>query len=123
MNVLIIDDKTSQRRILKKLFESQGYSVTALESPEEALYLLEDRDFPIIVTDLRMPWMNGVEFCRRIRALKPNALIYALSGHLDAFDHRELNRAGFNCLFSKPVRIEFMRGIIDEDIQKIQPLN
>jgi CheY-like chemotaxis protein len=118
-NILIIDDKTSQRKILKELLESQGYNVTALESPEEALYLLEYRDYPIIITDLRMPWMNGVEFCRRIRRIKPQALIYALSGHMDAFEHRELNQAGFNGLFSKPVRIEFMRSIIDEDIKKI----
>jgi CheY-like chemotaxis protein len=118
-NVLIIDDKTSQRKIIKRLLESQGYFVTALESPEEALYLLEYKDYPIIITDLRMPWMNGLEFCRRIRRIKPNALIYALSGHMDAFESRELIQAGFTGLFSKPVRIEFVRSIIDEDLKKI----
>ena len=118
--ILVIDDNASQCKVIKELFESYGYSVIALDSPEEALYLLEWENFDAIITDLCMPWMNGAEFCRRIRRIKSDTLIYALSGHIDAFDRSELGEAGFDGLFSKPIRIELIRNIIEEDLKKKQ---
>ena len=117
IHVLIIDDQASQRKVIKNLFEAYGYEVTALDSPEEALYLLEYNAFPVIVTDLKMPWMDGAEFCVRARKIYPDVLIYALSGHLDDFDRRKLGRAGFDQIFTKPVKIQNLHQTIAEDMQ------
>ena len=116
--ILVIDDQASQCKVIKKLFETYGYSVRTLDSPEEALYLLEWEDFDVIITDLCMPWMSGTEICRRIRIIKPDILIYALSGYIDSFDRRELDEAGFDGLFRKPIRMEVIRTIIEEDLKK-----
>ena len=116
--ILVIDDQVSQCKVSKKLFELYGYFVITRDSPEEGLYILEWENFDVIITDLRMPWMNGAEFCRRIRKIKPNILIYALSGYIDSFDRRELGEAGFNGLFSKPIRMELIRDAIEEDLIK-----
>lgn len=116
-NILVIDDNTAQCKVVKKLFESYGYSVMALDSPEEALYLLEWKDFDAIVTDLRMPWMNGAEFCRRSRRIRPDTLIYALSGYVHEFDRNELGEAGFDGIFSKPIRIDLLKEVIEEDLK------
>ena len=116
--ILVIDDSLTQCKVLKKLFESHGCSVIALDSPEEALYLLEWKDFDVIITDLRMPWMNGVEFCRRLRRKRPDTLIYALSGYVTEFDRTELNEAGFDGVFSKPIRIDTLKVVIEEDLKK-----
>ena len=116
--ILVIDDNTTQCKVLKKLFESYGYSVVALDSPEEALYLLEWKDFDAIITDLRMPWMNGAEFCRRSRNTRPETLIYALSGYIQEFDRAELLEAGFDGIFSKPIRIDILKDAIEEDLKR-----
>ena len=116
--ILVIDDNTTQCKVIKELFESYGYSVVALDSPEEALYLLEWMDFDVIVTDLSMPWMNGAEFCRRSRSTRPETLIYALSGYIHKFDRNELLEAGFNGIFSKPIRIDLLKNAIEEDLKK-----
>ena len=118
--ILVIDDNTTQCKVLKKLFESHGYSVVALDSPEEALYLLEWKDFDVIITDLRMPWMNGAEFCRRSRNTRPETLIYALSGYIHEFDRDELLEAGFDGIFSKPIRIDILKDAIEEDLKRIR---
>ena len=119
-NILVIDDNTTQCKLLKKLFESYGYSVVALDSPEEALYLLEWKDFDVIITDLRMPWMNGAEFCRRSRITKPETLIYALSGYVHQFDRDELLEAGFDGIFSKPIKVDLLKDAIECDLKKIR---
>ena len=116
--ILVIDDSTAQCKVIKKLFESYGYSVEALDSPEEALYLLEWKDFDVIITDLRMPWMNGAEFCRQSRRIRPDTLIYALSGYIQEFDRNELDEAGFDGVFSKPIRIDLLKDVIEEDLKK-----
>ena len=119
-NILVIDDSTTQCKLLKKLFASHGYSVVALDSPEEALYLLEWKDFDVIITDLRMPWMNGAEFCRRSRITKPDTLIYALSGYIHQFDRDELLEAGFDGIFSKPIKVDLLKDAIEYDLKKIR---
>ena len=116
--ILVIDDQVSQCKLIKKIFESYGYSVITRDSPEEGLYILEWENFDVIITDLRMPWMNGAEFCRRVRKIKPDILIYALSGYIESFDSCELGEAGFNGLFSKPIRMELIRNAIEEDLIK-----
>jgi CheY-like chemotaxis protein len=116
--ILVIDDNTAQCKLLKKLFESYGYSVVALDSPEEALYLLEWKKFDVIITDLRMPWMNGAEFCRRSRNTRPQTLIYALSGYIQEFDRNELLEAGFDGIFSKPIRVNLIKDAIEEDLKR-----
>ncbi len=118
--ILVIDDNASQCKIIKKLFEAYGYSVVALDSPEEALYLLEWKDFDVIITDLRMPWMNGAEFCRRSRKFRPEMLIYALSGYIQEFDRNELLEAGFDGIFSKPIRIDLLKDAIEDDLKRIR---
>jgi CheY-like chemotaxis protein len=116
--ILVIDDNTTQCKVIKELFESYGYSVVALDSPEEALYLLEWKDFDVIITDLSMPWMDGAEFCRRSRRTRPETLIYALSGYIHKFDPNELREAGFDGIFSKPIRINLLKDVIEEDLKK-----
>ena len=118
--ILVIDDSTTQCKIIKKLFESYGYSVVALDSPEEALYLLEWMDFDVIITDLRMPWMDGAEFCRRSRNIRPDMLIYALSGYVHQFDRDELLEAGFDGIFSKPIKVDLLKDAIEYDLKKIR---
>ena len=88
--ILVIDDNTTQCKILKKLF------------------------------DLRMPWMNGAEFCRQARLSKPETLIYALSGYVHEFDRAELLEAGFDGIFSKPIRVDLLRDAIEYDLKKIR---
>ena len=118
--ILVVDDNPTQCKVIKKLFDSCGYSVVALDSPEEALYLLEWKEFDVIIIDLRMPWMNGAEFCRRSRKTRPDMLIYALSGYIHEFDRNELLEAGFDGIFSKPIRIELLRDAIEDDLRKIK---
>jgi len=118
--ILVIDDNATQCKLLKKLFESYGYSVVALDSPEEALYLLEWKVFDVIITDLRMPWMDGAEFCRLSRRTRSDTLIYALSGYVHEFDRKELLEAGFDGIFSKPIRIDLLKDAIEDDLKRIK---
>ena len=66
-NILIIDDEKLITKTLRKLLGKEGYEVTVARSGQEALEHIKGRDFNLIVCDVRMPQMDGVETIREIR--------------------------------------------------------
>ena len=65
--ILVVDDEDYQRDLMGKFLSKLGYPATIVESPEDALSLLNKATYSLIITDLIMLEMDGVEFCRRIR--------------------------------------------------------
>jgi two-component system, OmpR family, KDP operon response regulator KdpE len=66
-NILVVDDEAQITRVLKTSLSSQGYGIRTAGDGEEALQVLQDWSPDLIITDLRMPNMNGLELCREVR--------------------------------------------------------
>jgi len=82
-NILLVDDNRDGLLVRRCLLEEVGYRVEIATNGEEGLKLFESSPFDVVVTDYRMPRMNGAELIQRIRQLKPNARIILLSGFVD----------------------------------------
>jgi len=67
-NILVVDDEPQITRVLKTTLSSQGYGVRSASNGEEALNEMKDWPPDLIITDLRMPGIDGLELCRRVRA-------------------------------------------------------
>ena len=83
MPILIVDDDPSILRALKRIFRREGYSVYAALGAKEALDLMGDRQFPLIITDFRMPEMTGAELLIEAKKRNPKVLGIVLSGLAD----------------------------------------
>ncbi|MGO9260273.1 MAG: response regulator [Bryobacteraceae bacterium] len=89
--ILLVDDNRDGLVVRRALLEEFGYSVEIAEGGDAALHLLGVGDFDVVVTDHRMPRMDGAELIRRIRAVNPHARVILLSGFVEGMGLTEEN--------------------------------
>lgn len=106
MKILIVDDDTGLTQLLQLVFESRGFWVTTAYDGEEALKALKT-DLPeVIVLDLMMPGIGGLEVCKQIRQdpRTSHLPIIVLSAMPNESAHQEALDAGANQYLIKPIR-------------------
>jgi hypothetical protein len=79
--VLIVDDEAAQRVALSNTLPQHGYETTAAATAEQALALLRHESFDLLLTDLRLPGMDGVALLREAKAIDPNLIGILMTGH------------------------------------------
>lgn len=79
--ILLVDDETNVLRAISRLL--RDYEITALTSAEEALLIAKEIEFDLVISDFRMPGMNGVEFLIKFMKLQPDSIRIILTGYAD----------------------------------------
>jgi DNA-binding NtrC family response regulator len=81
LKILVIDDERSIRNTLKDILGFEGYHVELAENGKEGIELVQTTDFDIILCDIKMPEMDGLETLEQIRKIKPESTVVMISGH------------------------------------------
>ena len=100
-HILVVDDDVSNAKLLRFVLEDEGYRVTTTASPTQALEYIERSQYDLIVLDIVMPEMNGLELCRRIRT-QSNTPILFLSGLNETTDKVTGLKLGADDYLTKP---------------------
>ena len=117
-NILLVDDDKLVLRTITKLLNQQGYNVESAESGKEALKKIEKEKFDLLIADVRMPDMNGIETIKKIRALynkrdKPQIPEIIITGYMDPEAEREARKLGITDFIHKPFIIsDFVKTVI-----------
>lgn len=115
LGLLLVDDEEFNIKALKRVLYDQGFSVYSANSGPAALDILEREDIAIVVTDMRMPQMSGVEFLKHVLDRWPETQRIVLTGHSDAHDAIEaLNFCGIYRYICKPWDDEYLLSTIHE---------
>ena len=78
--VLVVDDEEDKSELLKMLLERQGFSVTALTSAKAALELVGREDFDVVLSDIQMSEMSGLDLCERLLGTRPDLVVVMVTG-------------------------------------------
>ena len=122
-NILIVDDIFVNRLLLSEIIKKIGYNYTEAKNGKEAVDFLQSEDYDMVLMDIEMPVMNGLETTKYIRdkfdSHKKNIPIVALTAYnpQDFFD--DFKDAGFNALVTKP----YLKGKISKVINKFCSVN
>lgn len=81
--ILLVDDESNVLRALTRTLRREGYRILTADSAQQAFELLATEEVTLVISDQRMPEMNGTEFLKRIKALYPQTLQILLSGYTD----------------------------------------
>ncbi len=100
-NILVVDDEKEIRDLLEINLKVEGYNVFKAENGEEALKILDDTKIHLIVLDVMMPKMDGLEFCSRVRE-KYNMPILMLSAKVEDMDRIQGIMTGADDYLCKP---------------------
>ena len=106
-HILVLDDEPTIAELLGEMLGLLGYSTTLCHSAPDALQLLAQRDFDLIISDFRMPKMNGQEFYRQAIQMRPKLArrILFLTGDVVSEDTQAFLQSTGNLHLSKPFRL------------------
>jgi len=110
--VLVVDDDAGVRYTLREVLSSAGLAVEEARDGEEALARFEASPFPLVVTDLRMPRMDGMELLRRLVARQPAPRVVVVTAHGSERQAAEAMRAGAWDYFRKPFDNEELLAVV-----------
>lgn len=120
VDILIVDDDDAIRGLLAEIFHGCGYSVLTAENGKTALSLLKRRRFRLVITDIFMPDLDGLELIMKYSSVHPKIPIFALSGgHGPGGPDGVLLPAKYlGCwrTFSKPFELADLRAAVKEQL-------
>lgn len=104
LNALLVDDEPSFRRALRASLSASGFAVDEAPSGEEAMAILAQRPFDLVLLDMNMPGAGGLETCRQVRILSPRIGIVMVTVRDSENDMVKALEAGADDYITKPVR-------------------
>lgn len=120
MNLLLVDDEEDFRRTIAKRLKRRGMTPEEAGNGEECLAMIAERPMDVVVLDVKMPGMSGIEILRRIKEKHPGTEVLLLTGYATTHDGVEGIKAGAFDYLSKPVELEQLIGKIQQAYDKIQ---
>ncbi len=118
-NLLIVDDELGMRQFLTHLLQREGHSVRAAEHGLEALDLLRAEPADLIISDVRMPDMNGIELLRAARELLPNVEVVMMTAFANVDTAREAFLLGAYDFVQKPFDNDLLKETVTRALDKI----
>ncbi|MDD5057753.1 MAG: sigma-54 dependent transcriptional regulator [Sideroxydans sp.] len=122
-SILIVDDEAVALRNLERVMSKAGYRVTAVQSSEEALTLLEKQEFNLLLTDLRMEKVDGMRLLKTCRELHPDSEVIMITGFASAQTAVDAMKQGAFYYITKPFRLDEVRKVVAEAMEKIRLRN
>ena len=111
-NILLIDDEAIALTNLTHVLKREGYEVTACKDGETGLEAIRRNDFDLVLTDLKMPGIDGMEVLRQLHADQPDVPVIMITGHATLDSAVEAMKAGAHHYLAKPFRLAEAREVV-----------
>jgi DNA-binding NtrC family response regulator len=119
-NILIVDDEQSYRQLLTLVFQSDGHQIRTAANGREAVELVNQEPPDVIVSDVRMPDMDGIEMLRAVREKHTDLGVVFMTAHASVESAREAFKLGADDFVTKPFDVEELKLIVKKTLEKQQ---
>ena len=114
--LLVVDDETNLLNVLQEMMSARGYEVAGYTTGAEALTALKAKDFDILLTDLMMPGMDGIELFRQASEIDPHIIGIVMTGHATIQTAIEAMKVGVYDYLLKPFKARSLLPLLDRAI-------
>lgn len=118
--ILIVDDESDIRKLIAKFFEKKNYQAIEVESGLFGLNLLGTDNFDVLISDIQMPYMDGIDFVRRAKKISPDLVVVLLTGCGSLNTAQEAIRIGIHEYLTKPVDSEKLFSSVEAGLKKVE---
>lgn len=116
--LLVIDDDEDIRSLLKDLLEESNYTVDTATCGEQALQMVQYSSYDLVITDLRMQGMQGLEVIREVRKIDPSIDVIVMTGYASVDSAVESMKAGAVDYITKPLNTDQIRLVVKKNIER-----
>ena len=116
--ILVVDDEQSLREVLSIMLKRAGYAVTSVADGEEAVEQLQKEIFDLVITDLRMPKVDGMEVLKAVKSSSPETVVLIITAFATADSAVEAMKQGAYDYLTKPFQVDEVQLIIRNALEK-----
>lgn len=118
--ILIVDDEKIALKNLEHVMKKEGYEVTGTQSGQNALKLLDDNIFDVVLTDLKMEKVDGMQLLKKCRELYPDTEVVMITGFATLESAVESMKHGAFYYIAKPFKLDEVRKVVKEAAEKVR---
>lgn len=104
INILIVDDELAMRNLLENILIQEGYNIGLAENGDDALKMIKNNKYDLVLSDIKMPGMNGFELLKIIKSEHPEIGVIMMTGFGDAFTVKDALLQGADEYITKPFK-------------------
>ncbi|MHB8150325.1 MAG: response regulator [Desulfobulbia bacterium] len=112
MRLLVVDDEPIVGKRLKQVFGKIGFAIETYTDSAAALAAMAEKPFDIVVTDLKMEGIDGIEVLKRVRAMNPETRVIIITGYASPDTAELADREGVFAFLAKPFRLDELKQVI-----------
>ncbi len=116
--ILVADDEPRQREALARALRSAGHDVHVADGGEEAVRIVRERAVDVVLTDLRMPDVSGLEVLRRVRELQPEVAVVVMTAYGSVANAVEAMKSGATDYLTKPVELDELELVVERALER-----
>jgi two-component system, cell cycle response regulator DivK len=118
--ILVIEDNDKSRKLVRDLLTFKGYEIIEAETGEEGVRLAQDRHPSLVLMDIRLPGIDGIQALRRLRAevATRGIPVMAMTASVMASDRQRVLDAGFDAFQSKPIKIKDFLTAVEQLLER-----
>ncbi|MCP5052932.1 MAG: sigma-54-dependent Fis family transcriptional regulator [bacterium] len=118
VKILVVDDDASIRNMLAIVLKEAGYGVTVADGGQSALKQLKTEAFNLVVSDIKMPGISGIELLKKLKSINPDVPVIMVTAFASANDAVEAMKLGAEDYITKPFNLEELKLIIEKSLYK-----
>ena len=110
--ILIAEDSSVIQNLTKKILSQQNYEIATVKNGQEVLDSISEQSFDLVLLDIHMPVMDGMQRAKQIRSSNLNMPIIAITGNANNYTMQDFNDAGINDFLPKPLNYDQMLDMV-----------